>query len=369
MVALVMVPPWRLGLLVRRRKPRRLRHEGAVIVPIMISDTRGLWHADMTRSAAERPRGANSATGVLGLELTRWRLASTDAGRNEALGFSRVGVSSNAGRYSLWRGIPLLGHGSEGRHLCMWASWTHVALLKMLEPCEVEPPPVEDGAPERLSVRTLLTRWRHQCEVDIPPVDCLMVAPLLVGPILSGKALTCHVVGTGQRVCRKRLLVRMAPTRGTLKRFKERDREFVAATEVQKDGATRARIVVIDWLAATEHVKNVNQALSIARAFARIFAKHRQCDISEVMGSTRRVHFDTLRRARILVDAVASLVWRQGWREIRDSSISIFLGAALALGERMDARLESRRHLLDARSKTLALLFQIRLFVGLRHTK
>ena len=162
----------------RKRKPRRTRQEGAVRVAIMISDTRGLWHADMIRSAAERPRGANSATGVFGVVLTRWRLASTDAGRNEALGFSRVGVSSNAGRYSLWRGIPLLGHGSEGRHLCMWASWTHIALLKMLEPCEVEPLPVEDGAPERLSVRTLVARGRHQCEVDIPPVDCLMVAPL-----------------------------------------------------------------------------------------------------------------------------------------------------------------------------------------------
>ena len=108
---------------VRRRKPRRLRHEGAMRVAIMISDTRSLWHADMIRSAAERRRGANSATGVLGVVLTTWRLASTDAGRNEALGFSRVGVSSVANRYSLWiRGTPLLGSGSValtcvcGRH-------------------------------------------------------------------------------------------------------------------------------------------------------------------------------------------------------------------------------------------------------------
>ena len=70
----------------RKRKPRRLREEGAVGVAIMISDTRGLWHADMLRSAAARPRGAKSATGVLGLVLTKWRLASTDAGKNEALG-------------------------------------------------------------------------------------------------------------------------------------------------------------------------------------------------------------------------------------------------------------------------------------------
>ena len=74
----------------RKRKPRRLREEGAVGVAIMISDTRGLWHADMIRSAEARPRGAKSATSVLGLVLTRWRLASTDAGRNEALGLREL---------------------------------------------------------------------------------------------------------------------------------------------------------------------------------------------------------------------------------------------------------------------------------------
>ena len=74
----------------RKRKPRRLREKGAVGVAIMRSDTRGVWHADMIRSAAARPRGAKSATGVLGLVLTRWRLASTVAGRNEALGLHEL---------------------------------------------------------------------------------------------------------------------------------------------------------------------------------------------------------------------------------------------------------------------------------------
>ena len=73
-----------------KRTPRRLREEGAVGVAIMISDTRGLWHADMIRSAAARSCGAKSATGVLGLVLTRWRLASTGAGRNEALGLHEL---------------------------------------------------------------------------------------------------------------------------------------------------------------------------------------------------------------------------------------------------------------------------------------
>ena len=171
-------------------------------------------------------------------------------------------------------------------------------------------------------------------------------------------------------------------------------REFVAATEVLS-AAPRVRgcnwrimhdpRIVTDWLLATEHVKNINQAWLTARAFARIFAKHRQCDVSEVMGSTRRVHFETLRRARIRLDAVASLVWRQWWRETPDSSISIFLyvdSSPQSRGEEMFASsfevsdqrlpwsrelmpvLSLERHMLHARSKTLALLFQIWLLVG-----
>ena len=271
----------------------------------MVSDTRGLWHADMIRFAAARLRGAKSATGVLGLVLTRWRLASTDAGRNEALGLHELerrrlqaGTLSGFVEYICLATAVLLSlvhHGIMDPR----------ALFKILEPFEVELPPVEDGAPERLSVRTLITRWRHHCEVDILPVDCLMITPLLVGPILSGKASICHVVGVGQRVCRKRLLVHMPPTRGTLKRFRE------SALQQRRSKRTAPRVrgcywrnmhdprIVIDWLAATEHVKNINQAWFTARAFATIFAKRRQCDVSEVMGSTRRVHFETLRRARI----------------------------------------------------------------------
>ena len=55
------------------------------------------------RSAAARPRGAKSATGVLGLVLTRWRLASTDAGRNEALGLHELECRRLAARLSAFR--------------------------------------------------------------------------------------------------------------------------------------------------------------------------------------------------------------------------------------------------------------------------
>ena len=90
----------------KKRKPRRLREEGAVGVVIMISDTRGFWHADMIRSAAARHPWAKSATGVFGLVLTRWRLASTDAGRNEIRGTPLLGKGSLALTYASWHHGP-----------------------------------------------------------------------------------------------------------------------------------------------------------------------------------------------------------------------------------------------------------------------
>ena len=166
-------------------------------VAIMISDTRGLWHADMIRSAAAWPRGAESATGALGLVLTRWRLTSTDAGRNEALGVHELecrrlqaGTLSGFVENLCWATAVLLSPVYVG-------VMDPRALLKILEPSEVELPPVEDGAPERLSVRTLITRWRDQCEVDILPVECLMLRPLFVGPIVSNKNIDMSCGGDG----------------------------------------------------------------------------------------------------------------------------------------------------------------------------
>ena len=92
----------------------------------MISDTRGFWHADTIRSAAARPREAKSATGVFGLVLTTWRLASTDAGRNEALGLHELECRRlQAGTLGI-RGILLLGNGSRRRvPCCPWLESHH----------------------------------------------------------------------------------------------------------------------------------------------------------------------------------------------------------------------------------------------------
>ena len=149
----------------------------------MISDTRGLWYADMIRpvgsaaSAGQNPPQASLASsgpggawhqptlaGTRHLACTSWSVVDC-----KVLSLDSWNCIATAALLSL---VPV--DVVDPR-----------ALLKILEPCEVELPPVEDGAPERLSVRTLITRWRHQCEGNILPVDCLMMAPLFVDPVLA----------------------------------------------------------------------------------------------------------------------------------------------------------------------------------------
>ena len=80
----------------------------------MISDTRGLrqaGHGSICGSAASRGKGA--PPGVLGLVLTKWRLASTDAGRHEALGFPAL---SGFVEYLCLATPALLSLGHSGHH-------------------------------------------------------------------------------------------------------------------------------------------------------------------------------------------------------------------------------------------------------------
>ena len=120
-----MIPSFRLGLLQLASGSRG----DSVRVAIMISDTLGLWHADMIRSAAAWPRGAKSATGVLGLELTKWRFGINRRWQERGTWLARVGASSIASRCSLWiRRIPLLGNGSRRRVPCCPGFESHLAL-------------------------------------------------------------------------------------------------------------------------------------------------------------------------------------------------------------------------------------------------
>ena len=93
----------------------------------MMSDKRGLWHADMIRSAEARPRGANYRRPWPRIDQVALRINRRWQERGTWL--ARVGASSIASRYSLWiRGIPLFGNGSRRRVPCCPCLESHLRL-------------------------------------------------------------------------------------------------------------------------------------------------------------------------------------------------------------------------------------------------
>ena len=100
----------------RKRKPRRLREEGAVGVAIMIRR-----HDSICGSAASR--------GKIHHRRPWPRIDQVALGINSGTWLARVGASSIARRYSLWiRGIPVLGNGSRRRVPCCPCLESHLAL-------------------------------------------------------------------------------------------------------------------------------------------------------------------------------------------------------------------------------------------------
>ena len=280
------------SLAVRKRKPRRLREEGAV--GSFHHDIRHPWllacrHDSICCSAASRGKIRHMR---FRLRIDQVALGIDRRWQERCTWFARIGASSIVSRCSLWiRGILLFGKLQSCSHLCVMESWTHVHSLRSWNFSKWSYRQLKMELKER-SIRILITRWRHQCE-DILLLDCLMITPLFVGPILSGKASRCHVVVMGPSVCRKRLFVHMAPTRGRLKRFRksslQQRRSKRTAPRVRGCNwrNTRDPRIVIDWLAATEHVKNTNKFGSL-----RVLSPGYLRSIGSAMGSTRRVHFE-----------------------------------------------------------------------------
>ena len=144
--------------------------------------------------------------------------------------------------------------------------------------------------------------------------------------------------------------------------------------------------IVLQWLAATENIRQVRKSFVVAKQFARIFARHRGCSVSEVMGETAPVNWETLRTARVRADAVALLLFRRLWEQLPDT-IDVYLyvdsspqwhgeemlatsfeiwdrRGQLPWQRRLMPLVSLERDFLDSIGKTIALVWQIWLLVG-----
>ena len=68
--------------------------------------------------------------------------------------------------------------------------------------------------------------------------------------------------------------------------------------------------LIVDWLDATQYVKNIRESDVAAEAFSKLLARGAEVSHEQLAANLHKLSYTTLRKARVRLDAVALLVWR-----------------------------------------------------------
>ena len=200
-----------------------------------------------------------------------------------------------------------------------------------------------------------------------------------------------HIVSLSFRVARNRLFGKH-PTPYHLRKI------IASASSSTSAVVVRAKVRVgwenmhpvetmLEWLDFSKYIKVMKNAWQATQSAARVLATSTGRSFREVLGEAKGCSGKVLRAARIKLDSVALLLFRQLWRTLHNSSIAIFIyldsspqtrghelfatsfeiwdmSGQFPFERRLFPLLSLPRDYLDATGKSLALLWLIWLSVG-----
>lgn len=249
------------------------------------------------------------------------------------------------------------------------------------------------------TVAELVAKWRA---AGARLGDFVRLSPSAALQVLSGRWVSLHAVALTQRVNRDRLLERSEPSRRALSaalaelagsaRRGASDATgpstTIAARAPRWAGVLHSAEDVILWIQATQHLKDTKKTPEASDAFAAIFAKNVGVPVHLLKANLQMVHHELLRRARVRLDSVAMLLFRQVWQEtlraVGEDKVNIYVfadaspqwrGLELFAGtvdvydgqaflRRLLPMVSLDRAFMDTVGKALALLWQFWLMCG-----
>lgn len=248
------------------------------------------------------------------------------------------------------------------------------------------------GGQQDDTIGQLLRRWRKEC-AKVAPVFVTM-APAVAHLLVRGLAACLHCVPVTRRTARKQLLVSSEPPAVQMKAFLAEG----AGAAPEAHSPTPQRVpkwalamakpdLVLDWLDASQYIKDLRKIGAAAMPFSRVFSHGSGSSSGRLTRNLQLVGYSTLRMARMRLDCTAMLVWRRFWAQTMAAAsdrvqVYIFCDASptwrgvelwaasfdLYDGERFLRRLfpcvALSSQMVDAVGKTMALLWQIFLLVG-----
>ena len=192
----------------------------------------------------------------------------------------------------------------------------------------------EQGEPfnRQDSIGATFQRWKALGARAVPAVAHMSLEA--AANALGGRTACLHVAAVGLKMARKALLVPQCPSKAVLRAFRREASAIAhdasAQVSIREPGWVKLMLdpdLVLDWLDCTSFVKQVSHVGDAAAAFSRIFARSSEMSRTQMLTDLERVDPSLLRRARVRLDAVAMLVWRQFWAQMLacDCNTSVYL--------------------------------------------
>ena len=306
---------------------------------LVVASMQGLWSTIAHPWPAEWPMPGPDQVTVLGVALaSSWAFRAIDSQassdvhqrmRHEALRVSRA----NALGY-----IETLVHRFAGLVMPLLRDTNaRVGVVDELDLAPVRVVTPGQGQHNGNSLGEVMRVWRRDCGGRVRSVQWLHVSPFVAG-LLSGTCHVLHSVALTRRCCRNRFLDWRQPSRRNIARLVQH--ALQSGARASNPAPQRlGRIprwssqmidpgVLVDWLDATRYLLDVREAPQAAGAFARLLSHSGQATRAQLMQSLPNASYTTLRKARIKLDCVAMMLWRDFWRVLlheRASSLSVHI--------------------------------------------
>ena len=178
-------------------------------------------------------------------------------------------------------------------------------------------------------LQDVVDTWLSRHAVRKAPRLCIVeLSPGMVQSVLT-KPRIVHIIAVTKRVHKRRLLCRAELTPRMIQKLREScsglHRDAIttirsAATRKVWKGMLDVRMV-LDWLDASLEVRNVRHLNRAALKFAAVFASANSLRATTILGHLKPANFQTIRSARIKLDAVACNLFRQLWERLIDDRI------------------------------------------------
>ena len=384
-----------------RRPPRTTR--SAAFLVFIVAAAAGRLYEGMLVDDSFPAIGAALPRVVL-VGYGRWRLASAmdvlglhDDLLGQLLDFARGRSRGSATGYVLYEleGLASLGDGSPiGPAERFWDLYQRL---------RGERAQLRAGGESRGegTLGAFIANWSAEARLGSSLFDGLIfeASVALASHLFAGNTKYFHVVALGNRFRTRDEMLAKSPSQKVVQRFlqgaarDEGDREgepaVVPRATPWKKGAIPAWDI-INWIECTKDLKQIRSRAGAMASWAQLFARHQEFEAEHLTRPVRQAPYDTLRRARYVLDVVCMLIWREWflasdpdlyfhlftdaspqWRgqELFATTIDVLAADGSRVQRCLMPVVNIGKTMADAGGKTFAILWKIMLLVGPYYTR